>query len=399
MHKTSITVLMLINYIGLFAQTTIRLDSAIVYTLKNHPLMQLSQQEIEEQKASKKGSFNLQNPDVFIESPTTTRFTVGVQQTIEFPLVYIQQSKVAKQNIGLAEKGMIVNKVLLIRDVKIAYLNLQFAEIKINQLTHQDSIFNALYLAAERRYNAGEANLLEKVSAEAKSKEMYNILMQAKTDFQNAQLQLKLLAGIKDENIKADETLTKTSTEIEDISIAPGYPGVIKSSPFLQYYQQNISLNKQSVKLERSKLAPGLMVGYLNQGDANSEILYRYQFGLSIPIWFWTYSSQIKAAKIRFDMANSQYALAEQNLNSEYLQAVTEYKKYTGSINYFETSALKQAETIISTASGSYNAGQISYITYMQSLNQAFEIKMNYYETVRNYNLSTIELNYLKGQP
>jgi len=157
-------------------------------------------------------------------------------------------------------------------------------------------------------------------------------------------------------------------------------------------------LNKQSVKLERSKLAPGLMVGYLNQGDANSEILYRYQFGLSIPIWFWTYSSKIKAAKIRFDMANSQYALAEQNLNSEYLQAVTEYKKYSESIKYFETSALKQAETIISTAAGSYNAGQISYITYMQSLNQAFEIKMNYYETVRNYNLSTIELNYLVGQ-
>ncbi|MEE9215275.1 MAG: TolC family protein, partial [Thermodesulfobacteriota bacterium] len=350
------------------------------------------------QKAAKKGSFNLQNPDLFIESPTTTRFTLGVQQTIDNPLVYIQQSKVAKQNINLAEKRLYANKVLLIRDVKIAYLNLQFAEIKINQLTRQDSIFNALYLAAERRYNAGEANLLEKVSAEAKSKEMYNLLMQAKTDLQNAQLQLKLLAGIKDGNIKADETLAKTTTEIQDASIGLDYPEVIKSSPFLQYYQQNIFLNKQSVKLERSKLAPGLMVGYLNQGGANSEILYRYQFGLSIPIWFWTYSSQIKAAKIRFDMANSQYALAEQNLNSEYLQAVTEYKKYTESINYFETSALKQAETIISTAAGSYNAGQISYIIYMQSLNQAFEIKMNYYETVRNYNLSTIELNYLKGQ-
>jgi cobalt-zinc-cadmium efflux system outer membrane protein len=376
------------------SQTTIRLDTAIASALRTHPKIQMAEQDISQQRALKKGSFNFQNPDLWLESPTATEFAVGVQQTIQNPVVYIQQSKVGSQTISLSEKGLRVNQTSLVRDTRVSYLNLQYAEIKVAQLKYQDSIFNGLYLAAERRYNAGDADLLEKISADARSKQVGNTLTQAKADLLNAQAQLKILTGIEKTDIVSEAGLSKNKDGLKIISDTSS----ISSNPMLDYYKQNIALSEQALKLEKSKLLPGLMFGVLNQGYSNTPTIYRLRFGITLPLWFWTYSSQIKAANIRTEMASSQFSLINKSLTSNYQQAIADFKKYGGSLNYFEATALKQAETIISAATRSYGAGEINYLMYMQSLNQAFEIKMNYYEAVRNYNESIIQLNYLNGQ-
>ena len=388
-------ILILIISSSIVAQTTISLDSAIALTLKNHPQIHLSDQEIAEQRSLKKGSFAIENPDIFIESPSATDFTLGFQQTIENPFVYFNQAKVGKHKVLLSEKGLEITKLSIIKEVKTIYLNLQFTETNFTQLTHQDSVFRNLSLATQRRHEVGDATLLEKVTAEAASEKTRNLMNQAKADFQNAQIQLQLITGLDDNNIHANEILSKTNVTESEFSYDIAQ---ILSSPLLQYQKQNISLNKQSLMLARSRLSPGFTIGYLNQGDANSEMLYRFQFGLSLPLWFWTYSSRIKAARIRYDMANNQLASTQLKLNSQYIQAVTDYKKYAESLSYFESSALNRAETIITTARRSYKAGEISYIIYMQSLNQAFNIRVNYYETIRNYNQSIIQLHYLNGQ-
>jgi outer membrane protein, heavy metal efflux system len=377
-------------------QTLITLDSAINSALRTHPQVQFSQQEIEQQKALKKGSFNLQNPELLFQAPYSDKFTTGVQQSMNNPLVYIQQSKVGKQNISLAEKGLSLSKAALIKEVKTAYLSLQFSETKVKQLTYQDSIFNNLFLVSERRFNAGDVDLLEKISAETKSKEIQNLLMQAKAELQNAQLQLHILCGLENGNIFPNQKLEKSIPSFSALLI--GDTSILATNTFVQYYQQNIQLNKQEVKLERSKLAPGFTFGYLNQVGPGLPTKFRMFYGISIPLWFWTYTSQIKAANYKLQMANSQFEIAQKNVNSEYQQAITDYKKYFESLNYYESTGLKQAEAIINTATRSYDAGEISYIIYMQSLNQAFEIKINYLETVKNHNQSVIQLDYLNGQ-
>lgn len=396
--RITIIVFLMMNCFAIktFSQTAITLDSAISNALRTHPQIQFSLQEIKQQMAWKKGSFNLQNPSIGVEAPYADKFEIGVQQNFDNPLVYIQQSKVAKQNVLLAEKGLSLSKTALIKEVKTAYLNLQFAETIVKQFAYQDSIFNNLYLASEKRFNAGDADLLEKISAEAKSKEVHNLLTQALADLQNAQLQLQILTGISDKNIVTNQTLEKTNANFSALLLDD--TSVFNTNPFIQYYQQNILFNRQSLKLERSKLIPGFSMGYLNQVGAEQPKNFRFRYGITVPLWFWTYNAQIKAAHYKLQMANSQYAIAQKNINSKYQQALTNYKKYFESINYYETTALHQAETIISTAVRSYEAGNISYIIYMQFLNQAFEIKINYLETVRNYNQSIIQINYLNGQ-
>lgn len=395
MNKYIVFIFLLITFSSK-GQVSVTLDSAIASAMRTHPQIQFSQQEIEQQKALKRGSFNLENPSLGIEAPYGKKFEFGVQQNFQNPVIYIQQAKLGKQNVLLSESNQQVTKWQLIRDVRTVYLNMQYAEIRVKQLSYQDSIFHNLFVAAERRYNAGDAGLLEKVSAETKSKEIENFFKQTKADLQNAQLQLQLITGLKDATISSKDEITKTTTtipiEIRFDSTA------ISQSPLLTYFEQNTLVNKQNLRLQKSKVLPGLSFGYLNQVGSEQPTNFRLRYGITLPLWFWTYSSQIKAAKYQYQMSQSQYAIAQKTYSSEYTQALNDFSKYSGSLNYYEQTGLKQAEAVIITAKRSYDAGEISYITYMQSLNQAFEIKLSYIETIRNYNQSIIELNYLKGQ-
>lgn len=378
------------------AQTFISLDTVEMRALNQHPRVLLAQQNIEDQQALKKGSFNLENPDVWIESPSSTFFTTGISQRIASPFAYVQQSRLGNENVLLAQKGLTMSKAEVLRQARMDFLNMQYAETKVKQLSYQDSLFNNLYTAALRRYNAGDIGLLEKVTAETESKGIHNMLVQAQSDLQNAQLQVQLVTGMRTSNLHSLEDFEKNDHTISFKTASDLISKV--NNPLLQYYLQNIQVNKQALRLEKSKTFPGITLGYLNQGAKNSELIYRFQVGLSVPIWFWTSRAQINSANLKYQMATTQYSLATLELTSEYQHALTEYYKYASSLDYYETTGLAQAEIIINTARKSYDAGQISYIVYTQSLNQAFVIKLNYNEALKKYKEAIIQLNYLNGQ-
>ncbi|MBX9851304.1 MAG: TolC family protein [Cytophagaceae bacterium] len=369
-------------------------QEAIDEGLKNHPQMQLSAQQIEQQRALKKGSYNFNNPDIWLEGPTSVQFAVGVQQIFDFPTVYANQARLGKENVTLAEKGSLVNVSQLKRDIRVAFQNLQYSYDRVVQLRYQDSIYQKFSEAASRRFNAGEAPLIEKINSEARYKEVHNNLLRAELELMNAQNQLRNLTGIVSKALIPASAYEKLNAPV--MIDTASYDTL--QNPLLNYYRQSRIVAGRNLKLERSRLAPGLMVGYLNQGFSNSPVLYRFRLGITVPVWFWTYNSRIRAANIGTQIAQSQYLVAEKTYTSTYQQAVNDYRQNQKTIMYYEETALKQSDLIVSTSERSYASGIIDFMTYMLSLNQAFEIKLGYYDAIRNYNNAVIQLNYLKGE-
>jgi outer membrane protein TolC len=377
---------------NLFAQITEQEATELAF--KTHPQITLSNQQIAQQRALKKGSYSFNNPDLWVESPTSVQFAIGIQQIFEFPTVYASQAKLGKQNVILAEKELIVNQAQLKREVRLAYQNLQFSYFRLTQMRYQDSLYKALSVASDRRFNAGEAPFLEKVNAEARSREVHNNFAKAEFEFSNSQRQLLTLIGPINKPIVPATPLQKIPNPVLIDTVT--YDTTV--NPLLGYYRQSRVVAQRNLSLERSRLAPGVMLGYLNQGFQDSPYLYRFRFGITLPVWFWTYNSRIKAARIGTGISQSQYSIAEKTFKSNYQQAVNDYLQNKNSLAYYEESALKQADLIITTAHRSFEGGIIDFMTYMLSLNQAFEIRQGYYEAIRNYNLAVIQLNYLKGE-
>ena len=374
---------------GAIAQTTLTLDSVIAMSLRYHPQLLAAQKELEEQTALKRGSFSLPDPQILVEAPTGDFFTPGIQQSFDNPLVYIQQSKVGKQRVALAEAGITVNRSEVIRQVSIAYNQLQYAETTMRQYFIQDSIFNALYIATDKRYTAGDAGLLEKTRAKAQAEETALLLTQTLAELSSAKQQLALLTGLDTSAIFVTELSRFPGTD--NLKVFPS------SSPFTDYAMQNSAVANQQLKLAKAELAPGFSVGYMNQAQQTSPIPQRFQFGLSVPLWFWTHSSFIKAAKANVEKTNYESTLAMQNFGSAWLDAITAYQKNLSSMQYYESTGLQQADIILDAASRSFAAGEIDYMEFMYTLSQSFDIRGNYYKALKNNNTSIIELNYLNG--
>lgn len=389
---------------ALAQQVVVRLDSAERQTLRRHPRLRQSAQEIEEQRALKRGSFSLPNPDFLFSAPTGERWAPGVVQTIDFPTVYRRQAQAAQAGITLAERGLEVNRATVRRDVRLAYLTLQFTEAQVRQLTYQDSLFRTLQTATDRLFKAGEVTALQQISTEAQARQVRNQLAQAAVDQRSAQRRLGLLLGQPEANLTTDTDLRQTGTDLarvgaELLDALPRQDSTaIALSPRLAYYGQNVALSQSGISLVRARRTPALTVGYQNQAFENSPYRYRMQFGVSVPIWFWTYRAQLQAATARSKSAQAQLQVQQLDLGTQYQQAVADTRKFATSLAYYEQIGLPQSRAIISQAQRLFRAGEISYLVLIQSLNQAFAIQNTYPTTIRDYRQAIIELTYLRGQ-
>ena len=74
-----------------------------------------------------------------------------------------------------------------------------------------------------------------------------------------------------------------------------------------------------------------------------------------------------------------------------------EYNKYLSTIDYYEKSAIPQANLIIDHATKSYKAGEIGYFEYLQNLNNAIRIKTEYFDWLMHYNQTVITIEQLTG--
>ena len=387
-----------------WAQAVVSLDSAEAQTLRRHPRLRQSDREIEEQRAIKRGSFAPANPDFLFSAPTGEMWAPGVVQTIDLPNVYRQQSRVAQAGITLAERNRDVRRASVLRDTRLAYMTLQFAEAQVRQLTYQDSLFRVLRLATERLFTAGEVTSLQRISTDAEARQVTVLLQQATADRQAAQRRLGLLLGRPNQALTTSTDLARTGVELAQTGSAllAGLPTedstALVRSPTLAAAAQNVALSQSGISLVRARRTPALTVGYQNQAFENSALKYRFQFGMSLPIWFWTYRSQLQAATARSQAAGYQLQAQRLELSSQYQQALADTRKFSASLGYYEQTGLPQSRAIISQSQRLFRAGEVSYLQLIMSLNQAFAIQNTYLTTIRDYRQALIELNYLRGE-
>ena len=384
-------------------QLVVRPDSAEQQALRRHPRLRQSAEEIEEQRALKRGSFAPTNPDFLFSAPTGEQWAPGVVQTIDMPNVYRRQRQAAQAGLTLAERGLDMNRATVRRDVRRAYLRLQFSEAQVRQLTYQDSLFQTLLTATNRLFAAGEITALQRVSTEAEARQVRNQLEQAAVDQRAAQRGLGLLLGVPEAAFTAATDLRQTGPELARTgagllgSLPTQDSAAVALSPTLAYYSQNLALSQSGISLVRARRAPALTVGYQNQAFDNSPYRYRFQFGVSVPVWFWTYRAQLQAATARGRAAQAQLQVQQLELGTQYQQAVADSRKLAASLSYYQQTGLPQSTTIISQSQRLFRAGEISYLVLIQSLNQAFTIQNTYLTTIRDYRQALIELSYLRG--
>lgn len=85
-------------------------------------------------------------------------------------------------------------------------------------------------------------------------------------------------------------------------------------------------------------------------------------------------------------------------LQNQLQNAFQQYNQNLSQYNYYKSIALPNAEIIISTAKVGFKSGDIGYIEYLQALQTATDVQLNYLQSVNALNQSIVNINFLTNK-
>ncbi|MCS7018617.1 MAG: CusA/CzcA family heavy metal efflux RND transporter [Cytophagales bacterium] len=380
----------------------ISMEEAVRIATSKNPEVRMADQRIEQQQLLKPAAYNIPNLDLLFEAPTGADLRPGLLQTFEFPTVYAAQARAQQKRIELAQAERDITINSLIFRTKAAFNDLQYMVAKYLLLTRQDTIYDDILRINEVRYRVGQISNLERINGESQYKRIQYNLKQAQAELKGGRALLASLLGRSgDTTLLPDKPLAK----LPDLGILYATDTLaFAANPVVGFNMRNVSLQKSLLRVERNKLLPGLQIGFLNQGNPGSEasggtpLGSRMRLGLTLPLWAWSYKANISAAKKGLVMSQTQAQITNLQLGAEYAKAIAMYRQASENLQYFESVGLREAQEIVRDARTSYRLGSITYYQYLQNLELAFQLEMNYLNTLRDYNYAIIYLKYLRGE-
>jgi cobalt-zinc-cadmium resistance protein CzcA len=309
----------------------------------------------------------------------------GISQDFKFPTVYFADKKVNRAQYQLQESQYNIRFQQLKREVYAKYYQLSYAKNKANTYQFLDSLYQNFAKSAERRFELGETNYLEMITAQSKQKQLETLYKQALQEIVLTTEQLKKVVQV-DSLIIINEPLYKL--ELENLSLKDNIG--LESFEFSKNYYK--ALNQK----EKQTLLPDLNVEYFQGTNSGIDQKFiGYTLGLKIPLFFSGNASKIKASKIAEEVAEEQQQDYQVRLDTEYQSLLAKLQQYEEAINYYETQGKNLSEEIIKTAERTFKEGEIDFFQYIQSIETAKDIELTYLDNLNTYNQTIIAINYL----
>jgi cobalt-zinc-cadmium resistance protein CzcA len=389
---------------NLFAQTS-TLDQLMQTALKNNRAIQAASFDVESQKQLKKTGVNLPKADAMITYGQYNTFAkdnnVTVTQSIPFTVMG-SQARLNRTMVASSELKKLMTENELSFRLKRTYYQLLYTHERKRLLQTQDSIYEGFLKSASARYRTGEGTLLEQTTAETQRNDIKNQLRKVDSDISILETELKTVVNSN----QLPSTVNDRLTTLDATTVVDS--AQYTNSPILSYSKQQVVVADAERKVESARLAPDLLVGFFtqtligtpNQDGSLATTGQRFtgmQVGLSIPLWMAPYQGRVKAATFNKQSVQSQFEQTQIELQGQHSQAIQQLESNRSSLTYYTSSALPNANRILTQSSTAFKNGEISYAEYLMGLRNALSIKESYLQTLNDYNQSIIYLQYITG--
>lgn len=384
------------------AQTEISLQAAIDTALKNNLSVKNEKLNAEYQKKLKSAAVDIPQTSITGEYGQYNSIYndngIGISQSISFPTVYARQKSLQNEVYKSSMLSVSLKEVELKKQVSSVFYLLVYLNQKKKILLRTDSMYISFLEKANLRFDKGEANILEKTTAETQRGQIAIQLNQLQNDIDIIRLQFQLLLNSTTDFIPLAES------EKLEFSASPD-ASVIFQHPQIKFLEQQQKISQTNTSLQKAKLFPDMSIAFNNttiRGYGADDIFYpmskrfnSVQFGIGIPLFFGAQQAKINSGKIQQMISDNNYYLGLQTLKTEYETARKNYKSQTKTVDYFENTGLKNAALITKTANQQFANGDINYLEWTMLINNAAMIQSNYIDALKELNQTIIQLKYL----
>ncbi|MEQ6122283.1 CusA/CzcA family heavy metal efflux RND transporter [Reichenbachiella sp. MALMAid0571] len=389
-----ILVIMLMPFVGKTQTSNITVDQAIQIAIDNNKGLEASAQRVNYDNQMIGTAIDIDKTQVYYSydqnniAPNNVPLKVwGVNQSFRFPTVYGARRKVMQNKASLSGFQYLLDKRTVAKEVSKAYYEVVYWQQVVRNYTRLDSLYTQFAIGASIRYKGGETNYLEKLTAETKQKGISIQLEQSKESVEKAYIMLR-------QWLQSDSVFTIADNGLMPLELLPldstNHPGI-------NYYKGAQNLSRQSVLLEKKQLLPDLHFS-LFQGTnngLNAQNYLGFQAGISVPLWFGDQKSKIAASKTQSLIMSNEAANYQSRLKSHYESLMSDMQQYEQGLDYYNDTGKKLAQELVFHAQKAFANGDIDFLQYVQLLENAANIEIDYLSALIKYNKTVLEANYL----
>jgi cobalt-zinc-cadmium resistance protein CzcA len=316
----------------------------------------------------------------------------GLSQSFAFPTVYSATRQSLLADVSRKQSEYELNLYMLKKKVSRSFYETAYLMALQERYAYLDSLYSNFARAARRRFETGESNYLERVTAEAKMKETELMLKQNKQELESSYARLR-------SHVQIDSIITLDPNAFPKSGYS--FQRQLEGHPGLQIYTSFEETALWRTRAEKNKLLPDLSLSYF-QGTNNfsdARIYRGFEVGIALPIFYGTQKGMIRAGQIEQNIYASERENYRLRLEAEQTILLSRLEKAHQALEYYDESGRDLIAEIVRASQRSYQEGEINYFQYIQSLDNALRLELNYLENLLEYNLTVVDLQYLTIEP
>ncbi|MBC5837669.1 CusA/CzcA family heavy metal efflux RND transporter [Flavobacterium muglaense] len=394
-HQSATYMLLFIlsSTLGFAQNPSTELDTLIIKGINNNKGLKAYQLQVAKYEANINSAFTFDKTNIYynydqnnIAYNNEPLKVFGLQQRFDFPTVYGARKKANATEFEKEKANFEIQKNKLSYEIAKTYHQIVFLQHQEKLYHYLDSLYHNFSTASNRRFELGETNYLEKITAEAKFRQIKTKLTQIGNEKKAAYVTMQ--NWVQSE----DEILIKSST------ISPLKSFSNESNRNIhQSYLETVSKNYESqLKLQKQNWLPDLHFDVFRGSNKGiSQSLNGFQVGIAVPILYGGNVSKSKVAQLELESWEQQKQNETFRIDNYLSQKQQELAKYQEAINYYNQFGKKLSDEIIKVGNMSYKHGEIDFFQYIQSLENATIIQVDYLDNVLRYNQTQLEIQYL----
>jgi len=394
--------------IGSAQQQTLSNSQALEMAYKNNQSLRASDLDVQAQNQLIGSAWDISKTEISgmfgqINSAAQDK-NLSVSQSIN-PFRIGATRKLLKENSNASQLRSAATKQQIAFSVRESWNSLLYFGKLNTILSKQSAVMDKFVRSADVKFRVGETNSLEKNVATAKQQELQQRIRQNEAQVKIEKSRLKLYLNLKDDFTIADTSFVPLPMAMVVDTMA------IKQNPEFQLAEKQVAIAQANRKVEQSALWPDISAGYFIQSITgnqdvdgapryyNDDLRFQgFTAGISVPVFFGSSTAKAKAAKINIERERQNADYLQNQLKSRLIEENEQLLTYQPQIEYYRTTAEPNARKITANATKAYQNGDISYVEYVQNLDTANQILLNYADAVRQYNQTIINIQYLTNQ-
>jgi outer membrane protein TolC len=251
------------------------------------------------------------------------------------------------------------------------------------------------------RKNVGEGTVLEQLTANVQKTQAQNSVEISANELKIAVNELQLLLGTpKNEMMNELMLLDSIVFKPNQFSLEELYQMAMASNILLKSGSIRRDIASKEYSLAWSSLLPSFSASYFRQSQNGNAGLYGVSLGVSIPLWFlFDQRGQIQTAAATSTIAEHEFVLLQNSIAVAVKTAYYEMVNNERQVSLYRTEILPQAAEILRSAQASYDAGDITYLEFLQARQTAVQAKASYIDVQFSYHVSMAKLEQIIGRP